>query len=88
MRDVLVRGFAGEPVILEAVEADNGLIFVVHPDSVGRLAAGMTDRVGIPEQDVFELDETVFSAVAEQWAHQRTTDFATWQKLRRFRIRI
>ena len=63
------------------------VFYLANPDRIAAVEAGETDPVGFPQEDVFEFDEGVFATLADQWARQRATDPATWQKLRRYGLR-
>jgi hypothetical protein len=64
-RIVLVRGFGGAPVQLMALEASPKVVYVANPDSLDRIRDGLTEPVGVPWDDVFEFDASVFAKIIE-----------------------
>ena len=84
---VLAMASGGEPLRRMLVEVGDRVFYLANPARIAAVETGETDPVGFPQEDVFEFDEGVFAALAEQWARQRATDPATWQKLRRYTIR-
>jgi hypothetical protein len=53
-RNVTVRSFGGNFVHLVAVEDANRLVYVANPQSLQRIAEGLTEPVGVPKEDVME----------------------------------
>jgi hypothetical protein len=83
---VIVRALGGEPArrILLSNTAD--AVFVCREEDYDAIVAGNrpAPMIGFPQDDVFECDEAVFAALADQWARQRNTDPSTWRQLRRY----
>jgi hypothetical protein len=84
---VLAMASGGRPLRRMLVEIGDRVFYLANPERIGAVEAGETDPVGFPQEDVFEFDEDVFAALADQWARQRATDPATWAQLRRYEIR-
>lgn len=84
---VLARASRGEPLRRIFVEASERVFYLANPERIAAIETGESDPVGYPHEDVFEFDEGVFAALADQWARQRGTDPATWQKLTRYGLR-
>jgi len=53
-RNVTVLAYGDEHVHLIAIEEANRLIYVAAPDSLERIANGLTEPVGVPREDVTE----------------------------------
>jgi hypothetical protein len=86
-RVVLAKASGGQPLQRMLVEIGERVIYLANPERIAAVEAGDSEPVGYPQEDVFEFDEGVFAALAEQWARQRATDPATWQKLKPYDIR-
>lgn len=84
---VLARAWGGEPLQRLAIEEGQGVVYIAHPAYADAIEAGEAEPAGFPVEDIFEFDEAVFAVLADQWARQRATDPATWQKLKRYEIR-
>jgi hypothetical protein len=84
---VLAMASGGKPLKRIFVEDGERVFYLANPERIAAVAAGESEPVGYPHEDVFEFDEGVFAALAEQWARQRATDPATWQKLKRYELR-
>jgi hypothetical protein len=63
------------------------VFYLANPERIAAVEAGETEPVGFPQEDVFEFDEGVFAALADQWARQRATDPAIWAQLKRYDLR-
>ncbi|MBG0802968.1 hypothetical protein IYW40_16005 [Methylocystis sp. H4A] len=66
-RNVLVRAFAAEPVAMMAVGMERGLVYVANPNSAERLKMGLTEAVGVPEEDVFDFDADIYREFKKRW---------------------
>jgi hypothetical protein len=84
---VLAMASGGKPLKRIFIENGERVFYLANPERIAALTAGKSDPVGYPQEDVFEFDEDVFAALADQWARQRATDPATWAKLRRYELR-
>lgn len=78
---VLVRGSGGKPVIMVALDAHSGLIFVANPRSLDRISNGESWPVGVPTEDVFQLNETAFSILNDIWHALGTVPQCEWESL-------
>ncbi|WP_374306665.1 hypothetical protein [Methylocella sp.] len=56
MKMVIVRPAWGTPKAMVAVGASKTTVYVVSPDSTGRLSQGLTQPVGVPREDVLEFN--------------------------------
>jgi hypothetical protein len=83
-RIVLAMASGGEPLRRMLLEVGERVFYLANPDRIGAVEAGETDPVGFPQEDVFEFNEDIFAALADQWARSGATDPATWQQLRRY----
>ena len=87
MSKVIARADRGEPLERIAIETGRRVVYLANPARIGAVEAGESNPVGFPREDVFEFDEGVFASLADQWARQRATEPATWQKLRPYELR-
>jgi hypothetical protein len=83
--DVIVRAFGGKPLHRVAVQADNGLVYVVRPGVESRIESGETHPVGFPETDTFEFKSENFHSLDREWQTEAATRRETWSALLRFR---
>jgi hypothetical protein len=83
---VIVRSFGGNPLLRVAIQAENGLIYVVKPGTESRVESGETSAVGFPETDIFEYENEVFDRLRQEWQAGGTTERATWAALSRPRL--
>jgi hypothetical protein len=81
---VLAMASRGEPLRRMLMGVGERVFYLANPERIAAVAAGETEPVGFPQEDVFEFDERVFADLATQWARQRATDPDTWGKLRRY----
>jgi hypothetical protein len=63
------------------------VFYLANPERIAAVEAGETEPIGFPQEDVFQFDEDVFAALADQWARQRETDPAIWRKLKPYALR-
>jgi hypothetical protein len=84
---VLAMASGGEPLRRMLIDVGERVFYLANPERIAAVEAGRSEPVGFPQEDVFEFDEEVFAALAEQWARQRATDPATWTKLKRYDLR-
>jgi hypothetical protein len=78
---VLARASGRKPIKRILIEPGERVFYLANPERIDAVRAGVSDPVGFPKEDVFEFDEGVFVALADQWARQRANDPATWRKL-------
>lgn len=87
MKDaVLARASGGKPLKRILMGVGDRVFYLANPDRIAAVEAGDSDPVGFPREDVFEFDDRVFSALADQWARRRATDPATWHQLKRYEL--
>jgi hypothetical protein len=79
---VIARAYEGEPLERAVVAVGERVIYLAKPE-LAAAASAHGGGVGFPKEDVFAFDEGAFAALTGQWARQRATDPATWNKLRR-----
>ena len=84
---VIARAHGGEPLERVAMKTGRRVVYLANPTRIEAVMAGQSNPVGFPTEDVFEFDEDVFAVLADQWARQRATDPATWQRLTPYVIR-
>jgi hypothetical protein len=84
---VLAMASGGKPIKRILMGIGDRVFYLANPERIAAIEAGKTEPVGFPREDVFELDEDVFAALAEQWARQRATDPATWRRLKPYALR-
>ena len=83
--NVLVRAATGQPVAMIVVTIGKGLVYVANPSSIERIESGQSWPVGVPDEDVFEFDESVFARLLALWKRQMELPREEW---RRFGLRL
>lgn len=53
-KQVTVRTYEGGTAKMVAVDTGDRLVYVANPRSLQRIAAGLTEPVGVPKEDVRE----------------------------------
>jgi hypothetical protein len=61
---VMVRANGGNPVRLLLIEQGKRLSWVANPNSLERIATGLTEPVGVPAEDVFQFDGLLMERIA------------------------
>lgn len=64
---VIVRAYRDEPVRLMAFSRENRLVYVASESSLERIEAGLSQPIGVPSEDVFSFDETLYETMRAKW---------------------
>ena len=83
---VLVMASGGKPLRRMLMGISDRVFYLANPEITAAVEAGESEPVGFPQEDVFEFDEAIFTALADQWARRRATDPAIWRKLKRYAV--
>jgi hypothetical protein len=84
---VLAIASGGKPLKRMLIGVGDRVFYLANPERIAAVEAGETEPIGFPQEDVFQFDEDVFAALADQWARQRETDPAIWRKLKPYALR-
>ena len=76
--DVIVRSFGGEPVALVAIDRSDKLVYVANPNSLSRVESGLTEPVGVPIDDAFEYDMSLYQELRKRW---ESGDREVWSEM-------
>jgi hypothetical protein len=85
-RQVIVRAHWGEPLKRIPVGASEGVVYIASGDPPADSSATVAASYGVAQDDVFEYDETAYSAIRTAFKLELLLDGDVWTKLKPFRL--
>ena len=79
LQRVLVRAYGDEPLERVVWEDAGRTVYLVHPDRIEDVRAGLSGPVGFPRNCVFRFDPGQYRRLKEHWGRGEQIDEAIWE---------